>query len=167
MLNNLNFSFHFFKRLVLFSFFSSILFSQSSCVKDAVCKDKTVQSEEATIINYAATHGITATAHSSGLYYQIINPGSGATPTASSGIKVKYTGKLMNDQIFDQQTSAAVGPFGLGGLIKGWQIGLPLIQKGGTIKLIIPSSLGYGCNGFGSVPGNSVLYFEIELVDVL
>ena len=167
MFKKLNYSFKFFNKIALVSLFSIFLFSQSSCVKDTVCKDKTVQSEESTIINYAATHGITATAHSSGLYYQIINPGSGATPTSSSGVKVKYTGKLMNDQIFDQQTTAAVGPLGLSGLIKGWQIGLPLIQKGGTIKLIIPSSLGYGCNGFGSVPGNSVLYFEIELVDVL
>lgn len=142
-----------------------VLSSGISCVKNAVCKDKTVQSEQGTITTYASSHGITATAHSSGMYYQIINPGSGPTPGAGSKIWVKYTGRLMNDQIFDQQTTA-VGPLGLTGLIQGWQIGLPLIQKGGTIRLIIPSSLGYGCNGFGTVPGNSVLYFEIELTDV-
>lgn len=155
------------KKFVLLFLFAVTAFSFSSCVKDAVCKDKTIQSEESTIINYAATHGITATAHSSGIYYQIISPGSGPTPTTSSAVKVKYIGKLMNDQIFDQTTTDPAGPFGLGGLIKGWQIGLPLIQEGGKIKIIIPSSLGYGCQGFGSVPGNSVLYFEIELVDVI
>lgn len=154
------------KRTLLSLFIVSLIFSGSGCVKDSVCKDKTVQSEQGTITNYAATHGITATAHSSGLYYQVINAGSGPAPAQGSRITVKYTGKLMNDQIFDQQTTAAVGPMALTGLIQGWQIGLPLIQKGGTIKLIIPSSLGYGCTGFGSVPGNSVLYFEIELVDV-
>jgi FKBP-type peptidyl-prolyl cis-trans isomerase FkpA len=46
-------------------------------------------------------------------------------------------------------------------------LGLPLIKKGGVIRLIIPSSLAYGCNAAGSIPGDSVLYFEVELVDVL
>lgn len=136
-----------------------------SCVKDAVCKDKTVQSEESTILSYASSHGMTGTLHSSGLYYQIINQGSGATPNLNSGITVKYTGKFMNDQIFEQQTNA-VGPWGLGGLITGWQVALPMIQKGGKIQIIIPSSMGYGCTGYGTVPGNAVLFFEIELVDV-
>jgi len=156
------------KKIILVSAAAvTLLFSGGSCVKDAVCQDKTVQSEQGTILNYASTHSITGTSHSSGIYYRIINPGSGPVATSGSGIKVKYTGKLMNDQIFDQQTTNAVGPLGLNGLIQGWQIGIPLIQEGGRIELIIPSSLGYGCNGFGSVPGNSVLYFDIELVDVI
>jgi FKBP-type peptidyl-prolyl cis-trans isomerase len=142
-----------------------IFFSGDGCIKDKACKDKTVQSEQAEIVNYAATNGISATAHSSGLYYQIINSGSGPTPTISSKVFVKYTGKLMNGTIFDSQTTTPVS-FNLNGVIQGFQIGLPLIQKGGTIKLIIPSSLGYGCNGFGTVPGNSILYFEVELTDV-
>jgi len=50
-------------------------------------------------------------------------------------------------------------------LIAGWQIGLPLIHKGGEIKLIVPSSLAYGC-GNGPLPANSILYFDIHLVDV-
>lgn len=146
---------------------AAILLSGSSCIKNAVCQDKTVQSEQATIQNYASAHGISGTSHSSGVYYRVISPGSGQVANLNSGIMVKYTGKLMNDQIFDQQTTNAVGPLGLGGLIQGWQIGIPLIQEGGKIELIVPSSLGYGCNGYGSIPGNSVLYFEIELVDVL
>jgi FKBP-type peptidyl-prolyl cis-trans isomerase FkpA len=142
-----------------------ILFSGDGCIKDSACKDKTVQSEQAEIVNYAATNGISATAHSSGLYYQIINAGSGPSPTLSSKVFIKYTGKLLNGTIFDTQTTTPVS-FSLNGVIQGFQIGLPLIQKGGTIKLIVPSSLGYGCTGFGSVPGNSILYFEVELTDV-
>jgi FKBP-type peptidyl-prolyl cis-trans isomerase FkpA len=142
-----------------------VLFAGDGCVKDSVCIDKTVQSEQAEIINYAATNGISALAHSSGLYYQITNAGSGPTPTLSSRVFIKYTGKLLNGTVFDSQTAAPVS-YGLNGMIQGFQIGLPLIQKGGTIKLIVPSSLGYGCNGFGSVPGNSILYFEVELTDV-
>jgi FKBP-type peptidyl-prolyl cis-trans isomerase FkpA len=140
-----------------------IVFNACS-VKEAACEDRTVQSEQATIVNYAAANGISATAHSTGLHYQIMNPGSGPTPTTSSRVFVKYTGKRLDGTIFDQQTTPV--SYGLGGLILGWQIGLPLIQKGGIIKLIVPSSLAYGCRGFGLVPGNSVLYFEIELTDV-
>ena len=153
------------KKIVLVSFLASLLFTNESCLKNEVCKDKTVDSERATIAGYAAANGIAGTEHSSGLYYQITNPGSGPTPTATSTITVKYTGKLLNGTVFDNQTATAVS-VNLGQVIQGWKIGLPLIQKGGTIKLIVPSSLGYGCGGFGSVPGNSILYFEIELEDV-
>jgi FKBP-type peptidyl-prolyl cis-trans isomerase FkpA len=150
--------------LIALTFFMAF-FAGDGCVKDAVCTDKTVQSEQATIVNYAAANGISATAHSTGLYYQITNPGSGPSPTLSSKVFIKYTGKLLNGTIFDDQSAAPVS-YGLNGMILGFQIGLPLIQKGGSIKLIVPSSLGYGCNGFGSVPGNSILYFEVELTDV-
>lgn len=141
------------------------LFAGDGCIKDAVCQDRTVQSEQGEIVNYAATQGITASAHSSGLYYQVINPGSGPTPGPGSTITIKYTGKLLNGVIFDDKSTTAVS-YILNSMIKGFQEGLPLIQKGGTIKLIIPSSMGYGCKGFGGVPGNSILYFEVELTDV-
>jgi FKBP-type peptidyl-prolyl cis-trans isomerase len=153
------------KKILLSIFVIITLFAGDGCIKDTVCKDKTVQSEQAEIINYAATQGISATVHSSGLSYQITNTGSGPSPTSGSKVLIKYTGKLMNGTIFDSQTAAPV-TYALDGMIQGFQIGLPLIQKGGTIKLIVPSSLGYGCNGFGAVPGNSILYFEVELTDV-
>jgi FKBP-type peptidyl-prolyl cis-trans isomerase FkpA len=149
--------------LIAFSVFAA-LFAGSGCKTNTPCKDKTVQSEQAAIINYATTQGISATAHSSGLYYQVTNPGSGPAPTASSLVFIKYTGKLLDGTIFDSRTTPISSR--LNEMILGFQIGLPLIQKDGTIKLIIPSALAYGCNGFGTVPGNSVLYFEIELTDV-
>ena len=152
------------KTFSLVSIFALFIFLNSCGVKDATCMDKTVQSEQAEIIAYANAQGINATAHSSGLYYQITNPGSGPSPTLSSRVFIKYTGKLLNGTIFDQQTSPV--SYGLNGMIQGFQVGLPLIQKGGSIRLIVPSSMGYGCNGFGNVPGNSILYFEVELTDV-
>ena len=149
------------------SFF--LLFSGISCIKDTGCKNKTVDSERATIQSYAATNGIVGTEHSSGIYYQVMSPGSGPTPTTSSKIFVTYTGKLLDGTVFDSGTTPTTGTnpgWLLGGLIQGWQIGIPLIQKGGHIQLIIPSSLAYGCQGFGSVPGNAILYFDIALTDV-
>lgn len=151
-------------------FFSAsiILFLSGGCYKDRKpCQPKTVASEDAAMLSYAVANGITATKHGSGMYYQIINPGSGTvTPTNASTVTVKYTGKLINGTIFDQRITTPVS-FVLGGVIVGWQLCLPLIKKGGSIKLIIPSEYGYGCAGQGPVPGYSILYFEIELIDVL
>jgi FKBP-type peptidyl-prolyl cis-trans isomerase len=151
------------KNLIAFTVFATLI-TCFGCQTNTPCKDVTAQSEQSRIINYAAGQGISATAHSSGLYYQIISSGSGPTPTPASTIFIKYTGKLLDGTVFDTRTTAISSK--LNEMIQGFQIGMPLIQKGGTIKLIIPSSLAYGCNGFGSVPGNSILYFEVELTDV-
>lgn len=154
------------KNIILPLAFLLIITGFNACsVKDTACTDKTIQSEDATMASFAATLGVPFTKHSSGVYYYIASPGSGATPTNTSTVYVKYTGKLLNGTVFDTQTTAPV-PYTLGGLILGWQVALPLIQKGGVIKIIVPSSLGYGCRGFGAVPGNSITYFEIELTDV-
>ena len=132
---------------------SSLLFIGTGCLKDNSCQNKTVQSEQAAITAYAATNGITGTFHSSGVYYQITTPGSGPTPTTSSQVSIRYTGKLLNGTVFDSQTGTPV-TFGLGGTIPGFQIALQLVQKGGTIKFIIPSSLAYGCAGTNGIPGS-------------
>ena len=154
------------QKLVAFgSLFLGMIF-WISCNKDTSCTPKTVASEVATMQNFATTNGLTVQTHSSGLLYQIVNPGSGLTPTLTSRVSVRYTGKLMNGSIFDSNTGVPV-QFLLNQVIAGWQLGLPLIKKGGTIRLIIPSSLAYGCNASGPIPGDAVLYFEIELVDVL
>ncbi len=140
------------------------LFSGMACVKSSdPCTNNSVESEEPAILAFAASNGITAVKHSSGLYYEIINPGSAEKPTLSSLVSANYTGKLTNGNIFEQTTTPA--QFILGQTIAGWQLGVPLIGKGGSIKLIIPSALAYGCTGVGPIPGNSVLYFEVTLED--
>jgi len=154
------------KKTINILLLSVLLSGAGSCIKDTGCQDKTIQSEQAAILAYANTNGITAVQHSSGLYYEITNPGAGANPTPYSTVSVKYTGKLLDGTVFDTQTVNAV-TFSLSQAIYGWQLGLPLIKKGGSIKLIIPSSLAYGCGGKNPIPGNAILYFEIQLVDVL
>lgn len=130
------------------------------------CKSVSVESEEPAILGYAAANGITPVKHSSGLYYQVISQGSGSAPGMGSIVSVRYTGMFTNNDVFDQQQDASKTGWALNTLIRGWQIGIPLIQKGGKIKLLVPSSLAYGCSSVGSVPPNSILIFDIELVDV-
>lgn len=142
-----------------------LIISLAGCLKDNGCRNKTVESEKATMLNYANTNGITATEHSSGLLYQVTTPGTGPAPTLNSTVSVRYVGKLLDGTVFDSQNGTPA-IFPLDQVIPGWQLGIPLVQKGGTIKLILPSSLAYGCAGRGTIPGNSILYFEVQLVDV-
>jgi FKBP-type peptidyl-prolyl cis-trans isomerase FkpA len=144
-----------------------LLIGGVGCIKETGCQNKSIDSERAAIQAYATANGITATAHSSGLYYQVINPGSGVTPNSNSKVFVTYTGKLLDGTQFDAGTTPVTGGgWALSGLISGWQVGLPLIQKGGSIKLIIPSSMAYGCQGAGTIPSNAILFFDITLNDV-
>jgi len=145
-----------------------VLFSQTDCLKGSSsqsCTPASPSSEEPSITAYASAQGINATKHSSGLYYEIISQGSGATPTPDSKVYVTYVGKLLNGTVFDQQANSDQTGWPLKSLIEGWQIGLPLIQKGGEIKLIVPSALGYAC-GNGTIPAGAILYFDVHLVDV-
>ena len=150
------------KSLALLVSLSLVFFG---CVKNKTCVPKTVASETATMQAFATANGMTTQTHSSGMLYQIVSMGNGPVASLSSTVSVRYTGKLMNGTIFDSQTSTPA-TFGLSQVIKGWQLGVPLIQKGGTIRIIVPSSLAYGCSAMGQIPADAVLYFEIQLVDI-
>ena len=128
------------------------------CQKDQLAKDDDI------IQDYIQQKNLTMVKHSSGLYYTINKEGTGANPTLSNTVTVHYKGFLTDGSQFDGTTSAPA-TFPLGNLIAGWQIGIPLIKKGGDIKLLIPSSLAYGTRGSGPIPGNTVLVFDIQLVD--
>lgn len=152
-------------KLLILTFIMTL--SLSSCMKsNDFDPAKQAELDEALIVKFIADNKISAIKHSSGVYYQIISSGSGSkTYSASTQVTAKYTGRLLNGSIFDQTSSQPL-TFPLGNVIVGWQIGVPLIQKGGKIRLIIPSQYGYGANPAGKIPANSVLDFDIELVDV-
>ena len=119
-----------------------------------------------TLEAYITRAGITdAVKDNRGFYYKIVTEGTGVNPTVSSKVTIYYKGTLTNGSIFDQ-TGAAPATFSLNQLILGWQYGLPLIKPGGKIILYLPPSLGYGSSAAGSIPANSVLIFEVQLVSV-
>jgi FKBP-type peptidyl-prolyl cis-trans isomerase FkpA len=100
------------------------------------------------------------------IFYQIIEPGSGAELNNLSTITVNYKGRLLDGSVFDDTTTKGPVTFALNGAISGWQIGIPLIRKGGKIRLLIPSFYGYGNQARERIPASSVLDFDVELVDV-
>lgn len=118
------------------------------------------------IEKFIKENNINATKDETGLYYEILNPGVGnVTITPNSRVTIKYEGKLLNGKVFDNG-GGKEQTFVLGQLISGWQIGLPKIQKGGEIRLLIPPSLGYGDRSAGEIPANSPLDFNIKLINV-
>jgi len=95
--------------------------------------------------------------------------GTGAEAKADSTVTAKYTGMLADGTVFD--ASERHDPNGLefslsGGVIKGWQEGIPGMKVGGKRKLVIPPDLGYGAQAKEGIPPNSTLTFEVELVGV-
>ena len=135
------------------------------CTKDKETNIDYVAKNEQEIKDYIAKNNLTAQRSDTGLYYIITEPGTGTQPTASSNVTVAYKGYFTNGTVFDQSSAAGVS-FGLNQVIKGWTEGIPYFKTGGNGMLLIPSHLGYGSYDYRSIPGGSVLIFDVKLVSV-
>ena len=131
----------------------------TACAIKASYTNDSNAAQRAQMIAFCNNNGITYTIHPSGILYQIITPGDTAKPNLCNSLTMTYAGKLMTGIQFDKGTIT----YPLKDLIVGWQIAVPLIGKGGKIKMVIPSSLAYGPNANGSIPANSPLYFEMSI----
>ena len=141
--------------------------------KQAGAKQKA--SEEAKLTSMTAEELVkakypTAKKTASGLYYLVEKEGTGEQAVAGKTVSVHYTGTLANGKKFDssydrnQPISFVLGQHQV---IAGWDEGIALMKIGSKLKLIIPSSLGYGANGAGGViPPNATLIFDTELMEV-
>lgn len=105
----------------------------------------------------------------SGIQYSVIAEGEGEKPVATDKVKVHYKGMFLNGEEFDSSYSRnQPAVFGLNQVIKGWTEGVQLMSVGSKFKFTIPSDLAYGPNGNPPrIPGNSVLQFEIELLEIV
>lgn len=147
------------------------LFISCSKDKDEVT-DYTAQNEKE-ITDYLAANNLTAQRTDSGLYYIIDKPGEGDNPTINSNVTVIYKGYFTDGTVFDEtdkdvkegEEKKGVS-FGLNQVIQGWKEGIPFFKPGGEGKLLIPSHLGYGSKDYKSIPGGSVLIFDITLKSV-
>ena len=105
----------------------------------------------------------------SGLQYEIINEGTGETPTSSSTVKTHYHGTLLDGTVFDSSYDRGEpAEFPVNGVIAGWTEALQLMPIGSKWKLTIPYALAYGENGAGgSIGPCETLVFDIELLDIV
>ncbi|MCW3101998.1 MAG: Peptidylprolyl isomerase [Bacteroidetes bacterium] len=106
----------------------------------------------------------------SGLEYTITSKGNGKKAQAGDKVKVHYTGKLLNDTIFDSSVQRGQ-PFefkvGAGQVIKGWDEAFQLLQEGDKATIKFGPELGYGERAMGKIPANSPLIFDVELIEVI
>lgn len=138
-----------------------ILLVLIGCSNDDSQRDFT-ESNEQEILDYISAQGLTAQRSESGLYYVINDPGSSNRPTPTSNVTVAYRGYFTDGSVFDQSNADGIS-FNLNQVIPGWTEGLTYFGEAGSGVLLIPSRLGYGNSGRGSIPGGSVLIFDITL----
>ncbi|WP_310397811.1 FKBP-type peptidyl-prolyl cis-trans isomerase [Hymenobacter sp.] len=127
--------------------------------------------DEEIIKKYLADNAITtAQRQPSGLYYVPVTSNPAATQaTAGKKVAVLYTGQFLDGRVFDASSRNGNQPYEFtlpGNVIKGWNEGIPLMRKGEKGILLIPSALAYGELGRSPIPPNTVLRFEVELVNV-
>ena len=103
----------------------------------------------------------------SGLQYEILASGSGATPGPTDTVSAHYHGTFEDGRVFDSSVDRGE-PIDLpvNGVIAGWTEALQMMKEGDKWRLTVPPELGYGANGVGPIPGNTTLVFEVELLVV-
>jgi FKBP-type peptidyl-prolyl cis-trans isomerase FkpA/FKBP-type peptidyl-prolyl cis-trans isomerase FklB len=103
----------------------------------------------------------------SGLQYRVVTEGKGPMPQATDVVKVHYKGTLIDGTEFDSSYKRnQPAEFPLNQVIPGWTEALQLMKVGSKHEVVIPSALGYGERGNQSIPGNSVLVFDVELLEI-
>lgn len=126
------------------------------------CGDDQAAADEILIMDYLTTNNLNYEKTEDGIYYTLPIPGNSENPNINSTVNVNYKGYFFNGEVFDENNDIS---FALFNVIRGWQLAIPLLGKGGSGTFIIPSHLAYGKNGSGSIPGNTVLIFDVTLLD--
>jgi FKBP-type peptidyl-prolyl cis-trans isomerase len=137
---------------------------------------KQLAEDQKLIKDYIAKNKLQATPTAEGVYVATQTAGTGEQPQPGDTVVVNYTGKLLNGKVFDSSTDTTVRPgmklepirfpIGKGFVIKGWDAGIASLKKGTKATLILPSGLAYGLQPTPQIPSNSVLVFDVDLLDV-
>ena len=123
-----------------------------------------LQSQADYLADQRAREGVIETP--SGLLFEVITEGEGATPTDADRVSVTYAGRLSDGTVFDSTERPVQFP--VANLVPGFTEGLKMMKAGGEYRIIIPAALGYGDKGAaGVIPPGAVLDFTIRLLDVV
>ena len=156
------------KTSVLLGFFL-IAVAFVACEKEAPYDStKELEIDDAIIVKYMLDSGVNATKHNSGLYYNIIRPGTGAEVLEKDTVYGNYTLKKLKDTVLLSKSLDSTFKFMLPGYFEGWKTGVSLIRPGGKIRLLIPSALAYRQRPVTTpkIPPYSILDITLEIVSV-
>lgn len=133
--------------------------------KDSIAAEQALSAQKAFLEKNKTAEGVVTTA--SGLQYKVIKEGTGAMPTDSSIVSVHYTGTLLDGKKFDSSVDRGKPmEFPVKAVIPGWTEMLKLMKVGAKVQAWIPSELGYGARKMPTIPANSLLVFEMELLEI-
>jgi FKBP-type peptidyl-prolyl cis-trans isomerase FkpA len=156
-------------RIKLVSVKTNVEYNKEMAEKTAMQKGMDDQALQA----YFKEHAIKANKTASGLYYSIAREGYGENIKPGQKIGVNYTGRFLGGRIFDSNTDSAFRHLkvlsievGKGKVIQGWDEGLQLLKTGAKATFYIPSSLAYGPQDRQGIPANSILVFDVEIMDI-
>ncbi|TAH22769.1 MAG: FKBP-type peptidyl-prolyl cis-trans isomerase [Cytophagales bacterium] len=156
---------------------SLAFFLQFCTSKSAIDTETLVRRDDQVIREYLAEKNIPAQKLSTGIYYQNSKQGTGEKPTIGDTVYVHYTGNIIYSYVFDSSRFKDT-PFqfrvGVGNVIPGWDLSVVNMRVGERGTFFIPSYLGYGISGspqdrntgVRSIPSNSILIFDIELLEI-
>ena len=138
--------------------------------EDQIKSDNAKKDESSLLQKYLKDNKITVKPTTSGLYYIEKIKGTGPRAMAGKKVRVNYTGKLLNGKVFDSSNGKNPPYFefslGAGQVIKGWDEGIAMMNKGGKATFVIPSDIAYGERSMGDIQPYSTLVFDVELLDV-
>jgi len=150
----------------------SILATAATLLVISACGSGKITDPDIQATTFAPSLGVNLTASTrteSGLYYQDLQVGGGTVARAGFKVTVHYTGWLVDGEKFDSSIDRGqplTFTLGIHEVIDGWDEGIAGMREGGTRKLIIPPSLGYGSRQRGPIPPNSILVFDVKLLSV-
>lgn len=140
-----------------------------------------LEEERSVIEDYLVNNNLEAETTEDGISIVTLREGNGEYPEEGDVVKVNYTLRLLDGTVIDTsykdvaEANSILNPqrnyapfeitIGGGGVIQGWQMGIPEVDKGGKATLFIPSIYGYGARTGGPIPPNSILMFDVEVVD--
>ena len=142
-----------------------LAFEKDMQQKQTETAQKNASAAEKFFAENKSKEGVKTTA--SGLQYKVMKEGNGAQPKSSDTVTVNYRGTLLDGTEFDSSYKRGQpATFAVGGVIKGWTEALQLMKVGSKYQLFIPANLAYREQGRPGIPPNSILIFEVELMDV-
>ena len=125
-----------------------------------------IEAGKAFLAENAKKEGVVTT--ESGLQYEVVTAGEGASPVATDTVKVHYHGELLDGTKFDSSYDRGEpATFPLNGVIAGWTEGVQLMKEGAKYRFYIPSELAYGQRSTGAITPHSTLVFDVELLEVV
>jgi FKBP-type peptidyl-prolyl cis-trans isomerase FkpA len=150
---------------------TSLKLAQAQAIKDdKIIQDFLVSYQDTLTANNWTVNKLDSAGVFTGIYYIVVDPGNESSIfTNSTQVAVGYNARILGTENIVAHTNTFHPAFVLSQVIRGWRLGVPVINKGGEVRLIVPSYSAYGPFPQQSLglPANSILYFDIKLYDVI